>query len=62
MYANRMDLCVLRVPTFFPDQVGILGNASDFYGSGLEDTTSSYGNMDRRKMMIAFDMRYVVNL
>lgn len=40
-------------------KVGILGNASDFYGSGLEDTTSSYGNMDRRKMMIAFDMRCV---
>ncbi|XP_031095515.1 probable plastid-lipid-associated protein 14, chloroplastic isoform X2 [Ipomoea triloba] len=40
-------------------KVGILGNASDFYGSGLEDTTSSYGNMDRRNMMIAFDMRCV---
>lgn len=39
-------------------KVGILGNASDFY-ENIEDTTSSYGNMDRRKMMIAFDMRCV---
>lgn len=38
-------------------QVGILGNASDFNEADPADNTS-YDNMDRRRMMIAFDMRY----
>lgn len=33
-------------------QVGILGNAADFHEDG-----SDAGSMDRRQMMIAFDMR-----
>ncbi|KAI4307119.1 hypothetical protein L6164_030339 [Bauhinia variegata] len=35
-------------------KVGILGNAADFYDEG-----SDGGSMDRRQMMIAFDMRCV---
>lgn len=40
----------------FAYQVGILGNAADFYEDG--SNSSSVDNMDRRQMMIAFDMRY----
>ncbi|XP_069151157.1 probable plastid-lipid-associated protein 14, chloroplastic isoform X2 [Solanum lycopersicum] len=39
-------------------KVGILGNASDFNEADPADNTS-YDNMDRRRMMIAFDMRCV---
>ncbi|KAL5989343.1 putative plastid-lipid-associated protein 14, chloroplastic [Asimina triloba] len=39
-------------------KVGILGNASDFYDSSLNNSTFE-GNMDRRQLMIAFDMRCV---
>ncbi|XP_010482738.1 PREDICTED: probable plastid-lipid-associated protein 14, chloroplastic [Camelina sativa] len=39
-------------------KVGILGNAADFYGDGAS-TSSAYSTMDRRQMMIAFDMRCV---
>ncbi|KAJ7965360.1 OBP3-responsive protein 1 [Quillaja saponaria] len=38
-------------------KVGILGNAADFYEDG--SSSSSMDNMDRRQMMIAFDMRCV---
>ncbi|CAJ1974388.1 unnamed protein product [Sphenostylis stenocarpa] len=38
-------------------KVGILGNAADFYKDGSND--SSLDNLDRRQMMIAFDMRCV---
>ena len=38
-------------------QVGILGNAADFYENGLNSSTLD-NNQDRRQMMIAFDMRY----
>ncbi|KAF7830701.1 putative plastid-lipid-associated protein 14, chloroplastic [Senna tora] len=38
-------------------QVGILGNAADFYEDGSDN--ASMDNMDRRQMMIAFDMRCV---
>ena len=38
-------------------QVGILGNAADFYKDGQTATTLD-SNLDRRQMMIAFDMRY----
>ncbi|KAG2399694.1 plastid-lipid-associated protein [Vigna angularis] len=38
-------------------KVGILGNAADFYKDGSKD--SSLDNLDRREMMIAFDMRCV---
>jgi hypothetical protein len=41
-----------EIPTF---QVGILGNAADFYEDGPNSSTL---DMDRRQMMIAFDMRY----
>ncbi|RZC18043.1 putative plastid-lipid-associated protein 14, chloroplastic isoform B [Glycine soja] len=37
-------------------KVGILGNAADFYKDGSNG--SSLDNLDRRQMMIAFDMRY----
>ncbi|KAL1344300.1 hypothetical protein HN51_018149 [Arachis hypogaea] len=36
-------------------KVGILGNAADFYEDGSNN--DSMDNMDRRQMMIAFDMR-----
>ncbi|KAK7350999.1 hypothetical protein VNO77_10113 [Canavalia gladiata] len=36
-------------------KVGILGNAADFYEDG--SNSGSMDNMDRRQMMIAFDMR-----
>lgn len=39
-------------------KVGILGNAADFNEADPADNTS-YDNMDRRRMMIAFDMRCV---
>ncbi|XP_073131376.1 probable plastid-lipid-associated protein 14, chloroplastic isoform X2 [Henckelia pumila] len=39
-------------------KVGILGNASDFHESSPVDSKLD-SNMDRRKMMIAFDMRCV---
>uniref|UniRef100_A0A2P2L674 Putative plastid-lipid-associated protein 14ic n=1 Tax=Rhizophora mucronata TaxID=61149 RepID=A0A2P2L674_RHIMU len=39
-------------------KVGILGNASDFYEDGTKSGTLD-NNIDRRKMMIAFDMRCV---
>ncbi|RZC07218.1 putative plastid-lipid-associated protein 14, chloroplastic isoform C [Glycine soja] len=38
-------------------KVGILGNAADFYKDGSNG--SSLDNLDRRQMMIAFDMRCV---
>ncbi|KAL9374754.1 hypothetical protein Peur_031633 [Populus x canadensis] len=38
-------------------KVGILGNAADFYEDG--PNSSTLDNMDRRQMMIAFDMRCV---
>ncbi|MBA0657302.1 hypothetical protein Goklo_009596, partial [Gossypium klotzschianum] len=38
-------------------KVGILGNAADFYEDG-SNRSASDSNMDRRQMMIAFDMRY----
>ncbi|TKY74105.1 plastid-lipid-associated protein 14 [Spatholobus suberectus] len=38
-------------------KVGILGNAADFYKDG--SNSSSLDKMDRRQMMIAFDMRCV---
>ncbi|CAI0546751.1 unnamed protein product, partial [Linum tenue] len=37
-------------------KVGILGNAADFYEDGQNNTTLD-NNMDRRRMMIGFDMR-----
>ncbi|KAJ0042279.1 hypothetical protein Pint_17713 [Pistacia integerrima] len=40
------------------DVVGILGNAADFYEDGPNSSTLD-NNMDRRRMMIAFDMRCV---
>ncbi|XP_008672826.1 protein kinase domain containing protein isoform X3 [Zea mays] len=40
------------------DQVGILGNAADFQDNDLSSSTIASNN-DRRKMMIAFDMRCV---
>lgn len=39
-------------------KVGILGNAADFYDKNPSTSTMD-GNMDRRQMMIAFDMRCV---
>lgn len=39
-------------------QVGILGNASDFYDNSLNNSTLE-SNTERRQLMIAFDMRYV---
>lgn len=39
-------------------KVGILGNAADFYDKNLSTSTVD-SNMDRRQMMIAFDMRCV---
>ncbi|KAL6842679.1 hypothetical protein ACP4OV_027523 [Aristida adscensionis] len=39
-------------------KVGILGNASDFHDSDTSSSTVA-GNDERRKMMIAFDMRCV---
>ncbi|KAL3521636.1 hypothetical protein ACH5RR_019785 [Cinchona calisaya] len=39
-------------------KVGILGNAADFYES-CSDSSKLNSNMDRREMMIAFDMRCV---
>ncbi|KAL5744811.1 hypothetical protein ACOSQ2_027927 [Xanthoceras sorbifolium] len=39
-------------------KVGILGNAADFYEDGPSSNTVD-NNIDRRKMMIAFDMRCV---
>ncbi|PPR95929.1 hypothetical protein GOBAR_AA24742 [Gossypium barbadense] len=39
-------------------KVGILGNAADFYEDG-PNRSASDSNMDRRQMMIAFDMRCV---
>ncbi|EOY23515.1 OBP3-responsive gene 1 isoform 1 [Theobroma cacao] len=39
-------------------KVGILGNAADFYDNGPNGSALD-GNMDRRQMMIAFDMRCV---
>ncbi|OMO88395.1 hypothetical protein CCACVL1_08415 [Corchorus capsularis] len=39
-------------------KVGILGNAADFYEDGPTGSALE-GNMDRRRMMIAFDMRCV---
>ncbi|KAI8565041.1 hypothetical protein RHMOL_Rhmol03G0230000 [Rhododendron molle] len=39
-------------------KVGILGNAADFYDDN-PSTSSMDANMDRRQMMIAFDMRCV---
>ncbi len=39
-------------------QVGILGNTADFYEKG--HNSSALDNLDRRVMMIAFDMRYGV--
>ncbi|KAK4741773.1 hypothetical protein SAY87_025361 [Trapa incisa] len=39
-------------------KVGILGNAADFFEDSL-DIGSMENNMDRRQMMIAFDMRCV---
>lgn len=43
---------------FSISQVGILGNASDFYEDGPNGTLDN--SLDRRQMMIAFDMRYGV--
>ncbi|KAK6135202.1 hypothetical protein DH2020_031047 [Rehmannia glutinosa] len=40
-------------------KVGILGNAADFHDCGPDDDSKLDSNMDRRKMMIAFDMRCV---
>lgn len=40
-------------------QVGILGNAVDFYDSGLDSTADS--KTDRRQLMIAFDVRCDAN-
>jgi hypothetical protein len=37
-------------------QVGILGNAADFHDGDPSNSTVS-SNSERRKMMIAFDMR-----
>ena len=37
-------------------QVGILGNTADFYEDSPNGGTMD-ANMDRRQMMIAFDMR-----
>lgn len=48
---------VLIVQLITSYQVGILGNAADFNEADTVDGTS-YDNMDRRRMMIAFDMRY----
>ena len=42
-----------------PYQVGILGNAADFIEKDPNNSTLDV-NMDRRQMMIAFDMRYAV--
>jgi serine/threonine protein kinase len=39
-------------------KVGILGNAADFNGD-VPSTSNAYSTMDRRQMMIAFDMRCV---
>ncbi|PSS04447.1 Plastid-lipid-associated protein [Actinidia chinensis var. chinensis] len=39
-------------------KVGILGNAADFYDNN-PNTSTTDGSMDRRQMMIAFDMRCV---
>ncbi|KAF8379699.1 hypothetical protein HHK36_029143 [Tetracentron sinense] len=39
-------------------KVGILGNAADFYDNSLNNSTLD-SNMERRQMMIAFDMRCV---
>ncbi|KAL0734596.1 hypothetical protein Bca4012_010806 [Brassica carinata] len=39
-------------------KVGILGNAADFYGDA-PSSSNAYSTMDRRQMMIAFDMRCV---
>lgn len=42
-------------------QVGILGNAADFYEDGSSSTSSTLdNNLGRRQMMIAFDMRYIM--
>ncbi|XP_057951618.1 probable plastid-lipid-associated protein 14, chloroplastic isoform X2 [Malania oleifera] len=40
-------------------KVGILGNAADFYESSSTNNSTIDSNMDRRQMMIAFDMRCV---
>ncbi|KAK7244254.1 hypothetical protein RIF29_39073 [Crotalaria pallida] len=40
----------------FAHRVGILGNAADFYEDG--SNSSFVDNIDRRQMMIVFDMRY----
>lgn len=37
--------------------MGILGNAADFQDCSIEDSNVD-SSLDRRKMMIAFDMRY----
>ncbi|KAK1326330.1 hypothetical protein QJS10_CPA01g02149 [Acorus calamus] len=39
-------------------KIGILGNAVDFYDNSLMSSTAD-GSVDRRKLMIAFDMRCV---
>ncbi|VVB15820.1 unnamed protein product [Arabis nemorensis] len=39
-------------------KVGILGNAADFW-DGPSTSSAAYSTMDRRQMMIAFDMRCV---
>ncbi|XVF10050.1 hypothetical protein REPUB_Repub07fG0150200 [Reevesia pubescens] len=39
-------------------KVGILGNAADFYEDGSNGSATD-GNIDRRQMMIAFDLRCV---
>lgn len=45
----------------FISQVGILGNAADFYEEGPNNSTFDSGKK-RRQMMIAFDMRYGVKI
>lgn len=42
-------------------QVGILGNTADFYEDSPNGGTMD-ANMDRRQMMIAFDMRYSLEI
>lgn len=50
------NLLKLYIAQFYFSQVGILGNAADLYESCSETLNSK---IDRREMMIAFDMRCV---
>lgn len=45
---------------FLSYQVGILGSAADFYEDRPDGTMDN--NLDRRQMMIAFDMRYSLEM